>query len=107
MNTRTISVMTPLAATFAAVVLTAAQFSGIDSLAAPRDAGMAPPTVVQLPRVVVSANRDDAAATVQLPTVVVTARRADAIAAVRLPTIVVTGQALRDTAALAATAAAT
>lgn len=106
MNIRTISVMTPLAATIAAVVLTAAQFSGIDSLAAPRDAGMPSAAVVQLPRVVVNASRDDAVATAHLPTVVVTASRADAIAAVRLPTVVVTGQALRDTAALAATGAA-
>lgn len=104
MNTRTLSVMTPLAATIAAVVLTAAQFSGIDSLAAPRDSDTAPAAVVQLPRVVVSASRDDAVAAVRLPTVVVTGHRADAVAAVRLPTVVVTGQALRDTAALTATA---
>ena len=74
-----------LATAAAAVLLSAAQFAGIDSLAAPkRDAAAAAaPVVAQLPLVVVVAARE----------AVLEERVAQ-----RLPTVVVTGHAVRTVA---------
>lgn len=78
MNTSRLPILTTLATAAAAVVLTAAQFGGIDSLAAPR-ASQAVASPAYLPLVVVTASRaaiDSAAAdeVVSLPRVVVSGR---------------------------------
>lgn len=77
MNASRLSIQSTLATAAAAVVLTAAQFSGIDSLATPR-AAQAAAAPTHLPLVVVSARRSEAemmtAAVVSLPRVVVSGR---------------------------------
>lgn len=84
MNANRTSLRFTLATALAAILLSAVQFAGIDSLAAPqqRDAALGAPAVAQLPLVVVVGARagkaDDAA--VQLPTVVVTGRAERALA---------------------------
>lgn len=73
-----------LATAAAAVLLSAAQFAGIDSLAAPRqDAAVAAAPVAHLPLVVVVGAREASL---------------DERTAQRLPTVVVTGHAVRTVA---------
>lgn len=77
MNASRLSIQSTLATAAAAVVLTAAQFSGIDSLATPRPA-QAVASPAHLPLVVVTASRSEpvmtTAAVVSLPRVVVSGR---------------------------------
>lgn len=79
MNANRTSLRLTLATALAAVLLSAAQFAGIDSLAAPQQRDAAP-AVAQLPLVVVVGKR---------------AQEAADAAAVRLPTVVVIGRAER------------
>lgn len=72
-----LSLKTTLLTAAAALLCTGLQFTGIDSLAAQRAVDM---KVVQLPAVVITAQRDAAATTAvvqQLPQVVVVGRRLD------------------------------
>jgi hypothetical protein len=83
MNANRFSIRITLATALAALLLSAAQFAGIASLAAPqRDAAIALPAVAQLPLVVVVGRRE----------------AADAIDAVHLPTVTVTAHAERTVA---------
>lgn len=100
MSANRFSIQTTFATVAAAVVLSAAQFAGIASLAAPRAAAPAAAGIAQLPMVVVTGSRLDVAEVQQLPTVVVTASRHDAANPMRLPTVVITGQAERATTAM-------
>ena len=78
MNTTTVSLKPILLTAAAAILCTGLQFSGIDTLAAPRSAAIET-RIVQLPKVWVVAPREAAvAANVQrLPQVVVVGRRLD------------------------------
>lgn len=78
-----------LATAAAAVLLSAAQFAGIDSLAAPRREAAVTAPVAQLPLVVVVGARE---------------APVDERVAQHLPTVVVTGHALRTVAKSAAQA---
>lgn len=101
MSATRLSIRATLAIAAAAVVLSAAQFAGIDMLAAPHGAVSATAAAPQLQRVVVTASRTqglqqaESAAAQQLPRVVVTASRRDFARVERLPTVVVTGQVER------------
>lgn len=90
----------------ASVFATGVELAGIDSLATPR-APITRQAVVQLPTVVVEAQRDVAAVTEveQLPTVVITAQRgATAVATVQqLPRVVIVGHRETQTALSART----
>jgi hypothetical protein len=94
------SIQTTFATAAAAVVLSAAQFAGIASLATPRAAAPAAASVAQLPLVVVTGSRLEVAEMQQLSTVYITASRRDAGQVQHLPTVVVTGQAERAATAM-------
>lgn len=82
MSANRFSIQTTLATAAAAVVLSAAQFTGIASLATPRATAPAETSTAQLPLVVVTGARFEAfAEPMQLPTVVVTGRAERATAA--------------------------
>lgn len=83
MSANRFSIQTTFATAAAAVVLSAAQFAGIDSLATPRAAMPAAASVATLPPVVVTGSRLDLAEVQHLPTVVVTGRTERATAALR------------------------
>jgi hypothetical protein len=84
MNTSRLSIQSTLATAAAAIVLTAAQFSGIDALATPR-AAQAVASPAYLPLVVVTASRT-------------AGEDATTMATVSLPRVVVSGHAERSTA---------
>lgn len=84
MNVSRLTIQSTLATAAAAVVLTAAQFSGIDALATPRAAqAVASPT--HLPLVVITASRP-------------ASEKETTMSVVSLPRVVVSGQAEHSTA---------